>query len=968
MKWFVMLMMLATMARAQDTEVTRHLEKAEQHWTQFNVSSAMTEWRAALKLQPDNAVARKALTNLEPAFERTDEYLALVETLVKQGHFQEAGRALREWSNPFATREQRARMLLIKGRVAAEVDQQPAKALTAFRAALATAKTDRIRWAARLELARHAPSQERAGLLRELIADSKDAAITTAAAWHLIQSERLLRLDEIAALRTFLNKHGASRFTAGAQARLGNLLTAEHGRPTQPALEAHLAALDSARRHREKERTLTTIARAITRMDDVKLLKWLSVELRKRPADLNVSRPPSEVAGLAHGRVAAIDRGPAALRAARTLQEIAAQLVSNAPSDRRLVHWQTMEARAHLMEGQLLLMAGKEPEALPALARASEKYRALLTKGEAAAGRALVQIGSILETRGRPDGAAHHYRLVSRAFATHKIGATALWRLARVYRDRLDQPLKAIAVLQEYHDLYPPSFRVPSGAQERIRALGYPDAAAFQAAHGLKVDGVLGSQSLTALAEEEANFREILPKRPTAGGISGNHVHQVIYDIAKTLESRGHYRDAIRAYQVFLGMYPGHNLADDALYRVARLFRKADLFNEAVFAYERMMEDYPNGDMTSHAYLEAAYCHECLGRWERAEELYDLFVRKFPHYKRSNDAKQNLVAIRRLIRYTTLVQEDNLTNAKMADATYEIGRILYRKMKNRQKAADVFTSVADRFPSSYQGPDARFSAGVCLLHENNFDDARAAFRKLLRTHADSRLADDAQYWIGHTYEYQARSLGELDYFRIRTETRSGKEVGLLRKDLVLRRAFWPEANVPANGWHKPHPDLLKQGRTRDKVRDDLQRAITAYRAVVEKHAMGDMAQTALLRIGAIYTDYLKDPDKAIDAYRELLEKYPGSKAAVDAQFTVGQHYLERNKLANAEKAITLFLSSFPNHAKAADAKLNLAECHRRQKQWLKALDDYQSFLTRHPGHAKAVKVREEVEWLKKYRF
>ncbi|MEM7391162.1 MAG: tetratricopeptide repeat protein, partial [Verrucomicrobiota bacterium] len=134
------------------------------------------------------------------------------------------------------------------------------------------------------------------------------------------------------------------------------------------------------------------------------------------------------------------------------------------------------------------------------------------------------------------------------------------------------------------------------------------------------------------------------------------------------------------------------------------------------------------------------------------------------------------------------------------------------------------------------------------------------------------------------------------------------------------------------------------------------------------HPLGDMAQQAMLRVGTLYADYLNNPEKAMEAWRDLLEKYPGSPEAVNAQYAVGTHYLEKDDFVQAEKAITLFLSSFPNHPKAADALIDLAECHRGQREWLKALDDYQSFLNRYPRSPRVKTVEEEIAWIKKYRF
>ncbi|MEM7394289.1 MAG: tetratricopeptide repeat protein, partial [Verrucomicrobiota bacterium] len=529
-----------------------------------------------------------------------------------------------------------------------------------------------------------------------------------------------------------------------------------------------------------------------------------------------------------------LSRGQEAIEAARAFQEAGRILVEEGPTDDRKTRWLQLEARAWLIEGQLRLMAGDPVKALTVFAQASTRYQALLERGDATAGQTLLRIGRILESRGRPDGAAHHYRLVFRSLMTDRLGAEALLRLAMVYRDKLDQPMKAIETLQRYHDLYPPVFRVPSSARDRIVRLGYSDVQSFQAAQGLKVDGVLGQKTLAALRAEEENFKEILPGPDPAVGIRGKMVHETMFKIARQLEERGRFREAARAWQVFLSMYPGNRLADDALLGLARMFRQLDLFHEAVAAYSRLMEDYPKGDQTSHAYIEAAYCYEGLSEWKKAEELYDLYLRKFPRYNRVPQARRNLAALRKLIRYADLVEEGRLQPARMADARYEMGRLLYKDIENRQKAVEVFTEVADRYPETYQGPDARYTAGVCLLHEENFERARREFGRLVEAWPDSRLADDALFWIGHTYEYQARALGELDEDIIVLKKRSAAEGDRLRDDLDLRRAFWSEAKAGAVAWHEPHPDVLTDGRKHDKVREGIQAAIEAYQKVGEK--------------------------------------------------------------------------------------------------------------------------------------
>ena len=972
--WIVAaLVLIARAAPAQDPEIEQQLVRARTAWSEYRMGEAVAAWEAVLELDPENMHAGTAMAAVAPAMERTGKHLEIVDSLLETDHVAEAESALSVWDVRYASRDQRATYTVLRGRVSlarGKYGEAYAAATGAGRVAIdEDVKRHALLLEARALCGMEETRSRGVALLESVVGDDDWDALTSKMAWVLVQQRQGSRADRITACRRFLARCRDASVAGKAHLLLGELLTAEDGTASKRVLAERLAALRLARNEAEAAECEKVLLHDISIISEGEVLGWLAGELGGLASDgLPSVTPLGELVLLAQRRRASIEAGPASLRAARAIGSLADSLIAEHPLHERTRHWKALRAEGRLMEGQLLLMARDEGRALVALESAAAEYRGLLEDGDMTAGQTLLRIGRLLESRDRADAAARHYAHVARVLTTDKLGADALWRLGVLYRDRLDRPLRAVEAFRRYNDLYPPSFRAPTDALARVRQLGYADVARFQAAHGLKVDGILGPKTLQLLRGEEENFREILPANKSTKLVQGRMVHKVLFDIAYSLESRGRSREAIRAYQAFLSMYPGHSLGDDALIAVARIFKENDLFLEAAAAYESVMEDYPDGDKTSHAFIEGAYCYECLGEWEEAEDLYEMYVKKFPRYRSAARATSNLGAIRKLIRYSDLVKEGGVPAVKMADALYEIGRILYKEMGNRQKAVELFMRVADEYTSTYQAPDARFSAGTCLLHEQNYVRAREVLAGLVKRHDASRLADDAQYWIGHTYEYQARALGKLDKNAITLKKRSAAEVSRLHGDLELRRHFNPEAADGSVAWHEPHPDVLKESQMREQVRDDLRMAIEAYSRVVEEHPLGDMAQQALLRTGRIYSDYLKDTDRAIETYRALLEKYPGSTAAVDAQFTVGRHYLEQDDVDSALKAITLFLTNFPNHERAGDALLDLSECYRRRKEWLKALDCYQSYLNRYPSSGKAAEVTQEVAWIKKYRF
>ena len=344
---------------------------------------------------------------------------------------------------------------------------------------------------------------------------------------------------------------------------------------------------------------------------------------------------------------------------------------------------------------------------------------------------------------------------------------------AKLYEQRLNYPMAALDVYAEYAARYPAELSYDQLALgRRLERFGYVNVLDFQKRMGLKPDGIAGRQTRQKLAELEAGFDMIsIRGAKDAGVLRGEFIHPAVFRIGGQLERAGRHYDAIKAYLLVLNLFPSKREADDALLRAARLFRDNMLFEEALGAYEELMEYFPKGNVTSEAYIESASCLENLGRWEKAKELYELYVKKFPRYKHVGLCKERIALLERIQQYQDF-HDNNPGHAKAAEAQYQIGVILHKKLKNYTKAAVEFAEVAELYPKHVRAADGLFTAGVAHLRTENFPAARNVFEQLLSRYPESRLADDAQYWIGHTYEYSARAFGKLDKRRIVLKRRS----------------------------------------------------------------------------------------------------------------------------------------------------------------------------------------------------
>ena len=629
--------------------------------------------------------------------------------------------------------------------------------------------------------------------------------------------------------------------------------------------------------------------------------------------------------------------------------------------------------RCLLVEAQKLIALEGPARALPLLTKAKEHYLSLLPAKPDQCLDRLASVAALLEHVKEWEMAAALYREVATRYPQLPQGRDALLSVARLYETAMNDPVAALAVYAEYASRYPadlPYRQLELGA--RLRRLGYANLLDFQKRNALAPDGIMGPKTSARLDEVEQAFGEIASAPAEDSGVlRGRFVHPAIFQIARDLEKAGRTHDAIVAYRLFVNLFPTKTRASDAMLSIARLLRDGLLFEEALGAYAETIEDFPKGDMTAEAYVESARCLENLGRWKEAREFYDLYAKKFPKYPHAELCKQRIAILDEARQYEDFVAA-NPKSTKAAEAQYQLASILYEKLKDNTKAAVEFQKVADAYPKHVRAVEGLYTAGAAFLKEESFSAARKVFARIVQEYPDSRLADDAQFWIGHTYEYAARALGKLDEHRIVLKQRGQAEREHLLADLDLRRTYWPKAQagpqVPQDVWGGEALGVLTSGSVRDRVNADLQRAIDAYRKVVGEFKTGDMAGRALLRIGTIYIEYLKDPEKGIAAYQDLLAHYGATKEAVDALYEVGAYYLKNAKFDDAVKSYQQFIYNYPNDARVEDAMLSVARCHVEKKAWEKALDAYQSLLAKFPSGKHADFAKAQVAWIRMYHF
>lgn len=140
----------------------------------------------------------------------------------------------------------------------------------------------------------------------------------------------------------------------------------------------------------------------------------------------------------------------------------------------------------------------------------------------------------------------------------------------------------------------------------------------------------------------------------------------------------------------------------------------------------------------------------------------------------------------------------------------------------------------------------------------------------------------------------------------------------------------------------------KSGEEAYKKADELwnagkyNEAVTQYETVSKK-GTGQLVADSLYQIGNIYYLNLRDYQKAIEAYRRLVEISPGSPFSPDAQRKIADIYKDKfGDLNGAIAEYDRFVKVFPKEADRA--MYQMAECYLLLKEFGKAREQYEAIL------------------------
>lgn len=109
--------------------------------------------------------------------------------------------------------------------------------------------------------------------------------------------------------------------------------------------------------------------------------------------------------------------------------------------------------------------------------------------------------------------------------------------------------------------------------------------------------------------------------------------------------------EAVKAYETLAEEYPESDLAPEALYQLAALYQndmvkgmsKEQSLKKSVEIYGKVYSKYPKSVKAPMAlFIKGYILANELKDYDKASQIYNLFIKKYPHHELTNSAKEEL--------------------------------------------------------------------------------------------------------------------------------------------------------------------------------------------------------------------------------------------------------------------------------------------------------------------------------------
>ncbi len=176
----------------------------------------------------------------------------------------------------------------------------------------------------------------------------------------------------------------------------------------------------------------------------------------------------------------------------------------------------------------------------------------------------------------------------------------------------------------------------------------------------------------------------------------------------------------------------GASILGQEIYAEAREADTEGNSKKAIKLYEKMADMYPYAPSAGKARYRQAQLLDQAGEHEDAVEAYDEFLGRFPGsslYRKAFDRLETLAM--------------GIANGTYKDSMFGLDREF-----SLAKKVEMLAMIPKHAPRSERAAKAQYKLAELYLEDENYDKSVDAFRELVMTQPDSKLAPNALYRVG----------------------------------------------------------------------------------------------------------------------------------------------------------------------------------------------------------------------------
>jgi outer membrane protein assembly factor BamD len=174
-----------------------------------------------------------------------------------------------------------------------------------------------------------------------------------------------------------------------------------------------------------------------------------------------------------------------------------------------------------------------------------------------------------------------------------------------------------------------------------------------------------------------------------------------------------------------------------------RFYEEGD-FERAAEEFERLTQSYKDSDLAPDAQYYAGRSREEQGKYWPAFQNYKKTVRDYPYTSRMDEILERMYTIAGIL--------DSMETSKLMEIELSV---------NMERSAEIYSTIVETSPFSPVAVESLFKAGDVYRRMRKYNEAVAAYEKIMNDHPESPLVPEARYQLAYA-KYEASLNPEYD--------------------------------------------------------------------------------------------------------------------------------------------------------------------------------------------------------------